>query len=324
MVASDPSGAASAAARYPRVMLGTCCLPWNEDGTLAEDVFRRSIRSLTARGLRDLYLFGTAGEGYAVTDTVFDQATRVFVEEAAALDVPSMVGVISLSLPTVIERIERAAALGVRRFQIALPSWGTLTDAEVAVFFRETCGRFPESQFLHYNLPRSGRLLTGRDYAALAAAHPNLVATKLGGGDVRMIGDLHSEAPQLRHFFTEQGYAVGSALGEPGFLVSLASTNLRRARAYFDAGAQRDAAALAAMQQELAALHRALVSAMDPGAHMDGAFDKLFSRLLVPDFPLCLLPPYAGASEAAFERFANVLRERFPQWFDEPVRASSK
>jgi hypothetical protein len=72
------------------------------------------------------------------------------------------------------------------------------------------------------------------------------------------------------------------------------------------------------MQGELAALHRALVSAMDLGAHMDGAFDKLFSRLLVPDFPLRLLPPYTGASDAVFERFANVLRERFPQWLDAP------
>ena len=315
--AVDATDTGSAAARYPRVMLGTCCLPWNEDGTLAEDVFRRSIRGLAGRGLRDLYLFGTAGEGHAVTDTLFDQVTQIFVAEAAALDVPPMVGVISLSLPTVIERIERAAALGVRLFQVSLPSWGTLTDAEVAVFFRETCGRFPDCQFLHYNLPRSGRLLAGRDYAALAATHPNLVATKYGGGDVRMIGDLLGEAPQLRHFFTEQGYAVASALGEPGFLVSLASTNLRRARAYFDAGVRRDTVAVAAMQQELAAMHRALVSAMDPGAHMDGAFDKLFSRLLVPDFPLRLLPPYAGASAAAFERFATALRDRFPQWLDE-------
>jgi dihydrodipicolinate synthase/N-acetylneuraminate lyase len=301
-------------ARYPQVILGTCCVPWNDDYSLAEDVFRRSIRALADGGLRDLYLFGTAGEGHAVSDALFEQITRVFVEEASARDIPPMVGLISLSLPTVIERIAGAAALGVRRFQISLPSWGTLTDAEVSVFFRETCGRFPDYQFLHYNLPRSGRLLSGRDYAALAAAHPNLVATKYGGTDVRMVGDLLAQAPQLRHFFTEQGYAAGSALGVPGFLVSLASTNLRRARAYFDAGVRRDAAALAALQWELAGLHRELVAAMDPGAHMDGAYDKLFSRLHVPDFPLRLLPPYAGASAAAFERFAAALRERYPAW----------
>lgn len=315
----DAADSTTTAARYPRVMLGTCCVPWEADGTFAESVFRQSIRALAARGLRDLYLFGTAGEGYAVTDTQFERITRVFIEEMSALAIPPMVGVISLSLPTILERIEHAAALGVHRFQLSFPSWGTLTDAEVAVFFEATCGRYPELSFLHYNLPRTGRLLTGGDYATLAP-QPNLVATKYGGTDVRLIADLLVGAPQLRHFFTEQGYAVGSALGEPGFLVSVASTNLRRARAYFDAGVRRDLPALAALQGELAALHRALVAAVDPGVHMDGAFDKLFSRLLMPAFPLRLLPPYAGTSDAAFEGFAAVLRQRFPAWLDDPVR----
>jgi hypothetical protein len=209
-------------------MLGTCCLPWDEDGAFLENVFRAGVRTLVRGGLRDLYVFGTAGEGYAVTDALFDRVVRVFVEEATDLGVPPMVGVISLSLPTVVERIERAANLGVRRFQLSLSSWGTLTDGEVAVFFRETCGRFPELRFLHYNLPRAGRLLSGRQYAELAAAHPNLVATKYGGADLRLIADLLSEAPRLRHFFTELGYAAGCALGEPGLLVSFASSGLRR------------------------------------------------------------------------------------------------
>jgi len=39
----DAPSATSAATRYPRLMLGTCCLPWNGDGTLAEDVFRPSM-----------------------------------------------------------------------------------------------------------------------------------------------------------------------------------------------------------------------------------------------------------------------------------------
>jgi dihydrodipicolinate synthase/N-acetylneuraminate lyase len=135
-------------ARYPRTILGTCCVPWNEDGTLAEGVFRASVRALAGGGLRDLYLFGTAGEGYAVTDALFERIVRVFVEETAVLGVPPMVGVISLSLPTIVERIERAAALGVERFQISFPSWGTLSDGEVEAFFRHTCGRFPALRLL--------------------------------------------------------------------------------------------------------------------------------------------------------------------------------
>jgi dihydrodipicolinate synthase/N-acetylneuraminate lyase len=298
-------------------MLGTCCVPWDERGAFAEEVFRRSVRALVDRGLRDLYLFGTAGEGYAVTDALFDRITRAFVEECDALDVPPMVGVISLSLATVIERIEHAAALGVRLFQISLPSWGTLSDAELERFFRETCGRFPELRFLHYNLARAGRLLTGSHYAALAAAHPNLVATKYGGSDIRLIAASLHEAPMLRHFFTESGFATGCSLAEPGLLVSFSSSNLRRSREYFDAGVRGDLRRLAAMHGELVALHRELAPALGPGPHMDGAYDKLFSRLLVPDFPLRLLPPYLAAGEDAFNRYRIALRERHPLWLGE-------
>ncbi|MBI3970614.1 MAG: dihydrodipicolinate synthase family protein [Chloroflexi bacterium] len=311
---ASPGPPEPARPRYRRTILGTCCVPWNEDGTLAEELFRASVRLLVRGGVRDLYIFGTAGEGYAVSDTLFDRIARAFVEEMRHLGAPPMVGVISLSLGTVIERIERAAALGVRAFQISLLSWGALSDVEVPIFFHEVCNRFPDLQFLHYNLPRAGRLLTGRQYADLAAAHPNLVAIKYGGSDLRLITDLLLEAPQLRHFFTEFGFIAASAVGEPGFLVSFASSNLARARELYEAGVRRNAPRLAEFQRQLAALRAELAAAVGPGPHMDGAFDKLFSKLHDPRFPLRLLPPYQGASDDAFERYREVLRSRFPTW----------
>src|SRR5262245_52265808 len=133
-------------ARYKQTILGTCCVPWNEDGTLAESIFRKSIRSLITGGIPDLYIFGTAGEGYAMTEDLFDRITSILVEEMRAGGSAPMVGAISLSLPTILDRIERAGKLGVRQFQISLPSWGVLSDKELATFFQEVCGRFPEFQ----------------------------------------------------------------------------------------------------------------------------------------------------------------------------------
>ena len=49
-----------------------------------EDIFRRSVQHLLMQGIRDLYIFGTAGEGYAVTERQFDEITRVFLEETFA------------------------------------------------------------------------------------------------------------------------------------------------------------------------------------------------------------------------------------------------
>src|SRR5687768_705892 len=117
--------------RYRPCVLATCCVPWHDDFTFAEDTFRRSVRHLIAQGIRDLYIFGTAGEGYAVTEKQFDDVTKTFLEETTGDDVQGMIGLISLSLPTVIERIERAREMGARRFQLSLPSWGTLRDVEM-------------------------------------------------------------------------------------------------------------------------------------------------------------------------------------------------
>jgi dihydrodipicolinate synthase/N-acetylneuraminate lyase len=183
-------------------------------------------------------------------------------------------------------------------------------------FFEETCGRFPDLTFLHYNLPLAKRLVTPDEYARLAERFPNLVATKYGSADYGTVIGLLTKASSLCHFLTDLAFGYGSLIGECGFLISLASINPRRARAYFDAGARRDAATLATMGAELAAMVEELKRAVGPSAHMDGAYDKIFAKMRDPRFPLRLLPPYQGASGAACDRFVAVVRERFPQWLE--------
>src|SRR5438128_243393 len=151
--------------RYPPCILATCCLPWQEDHTLDEQMFRRQVRNLLSDLTQHVYIFGTAGEGYAVTEGQFDEILRIFREETAKPGVRAMVGIISLALFTMIERIERACELGFRLFQISLPCWGALKGSELKCFFKEVCQRFPECEFLHYNLPRVKRLVTPEEYA---------------------------------------------------------------------------------------------------------------------------------------------------------------
>ncbi|MEN3943715.1 dihydrodipicolinate synthase family protein [Prosthecobacter sp. SYSU 5D2] len=309
----------STSKRYRPCVLATCCLPWREDDSFAEDIFRRSVRHLIAQGIRDVYIFGTAGEGYAITDAQFDEITPIFLEETAADDVQGMVGLISLSLPTVIGRIERARDMGARRFQLSLPSWGTLRDSEMATFFRETCGRFPDCEFLHYNLMRTGRIVTGKEYGALSEQYPNLVATKNSTADEARLSSLMQDAPQLQHFITEGGFAKASTMGECGFLISFASTNLELGQAYYQAGHQGNFELLNAMHDELDIIAADLRSSVADSAHMDGAFDKMFCRLHDDAFPLRLLPPYAGITEEVYQRYVNDLQTKHPRWMPRPA-----
>ena len=299
-------------ARYPRTVLGTCCLPWTEDGKLDEALFRRTISHLIGAGLKDLYVFGTAGEGHAVSDRQFRQVVDVFVETVnAAGGAPPMVGVINLSLQTVLERIAFGADLGVKTFQFCLPSWGPIRDGEVRRVFAEICDAFPHLNFLHYNLMRTGRLVRPEEYRELAAAHPNLVATKYGAGDPETVAGLLREAPELRHFFTEPGFYLGAPLGECGLLASISASNPERAWAYFNAGVRGDHAAFAGLYRELAGVMAAVRRAAGGMGLTDGAYDKLIAKVAEPDFPLRLLPPYQSATEEGYRTYLDALD---PSW----------
>jgi dihydrodipicolinate synthase/N-acetylneuraminate lyase len=268
--------------------MATCVVPWNEHGEFVEGPFVHQVQSLLRR-TRHLYIFGTAGEGYAVTDKQYARVARVFSDTMRAAGAEPMVGVVSLSLGTMIERIALARDLGVRQFQISLPSWGPLNDRELSVFFRETCGRFRDCQFLHYNLMRTKRLVEPDEYARLAEEHPNLVATKNTTDSMNRLQGLMTRAGALQHFVGEIGYGYARQLRECGLLASIATLNWTACQEFFDAGCRGNWQTVRDLQAELITLR--------------------------------LLSPYAAVPEEAFQRFASVVATRHGRWLP-PERQS--
>lgn len=265
--------------------------------------FRRQVQTIARDLTRDVYIFGTAGEGYAVSDAQFREIATEFWQIARDEDIKPAVGVISLSLSTIVERIAWARELGFRDFQISLPSWGALNDQELDAFFAETCARFADCRFLHYNLSRAGRLVTPADYRRLIAAHPNLVAVKWSTSDAATIAEMQALAPRLRLYITERGYAEARKHGDCGLLISLASVHAERAKEFV----ATDHAGRERLLGEIQEIGRALKLATGGRCHIDGAFDKMLFRVSDRSFPLRLLPPYASASEADFNAFVAAL-----------------
>jgi dihydrodipicolinate synthase/N-acetylneuraminate lyase len=302
--------------RYPSGIMATCCIPWDADGQFAETIFRRGVRTTIAHGTKSLYVFGTAGEGYAVTDRQFDQIVAAFADEMRLRNAEPMVGVINLSLGTICERIERCRDQGVKHFQISLPSWAALAEHELFNFFDGVCGRFPDCQFIHYNLPRTRRMVTGKEYGRLAAVHSNLVATKNCGDSQSHLRSLMEDAPQLQHFLSEAGYVYGSLFGECGILASFIM-NWPRLKALWEAGRRRDVAAMVSIQREVDIVIQTLSETI-PDDRIDGSYDKLFEKMYDPEMPLRLLPPYVGSSDEEYQAFVRLLRERLPEWVPTP------
>lgn len=301
--------------RYPQTILATCVIPWDEQERLLEDTFRREIRHLAALDIKHLYVFGTAGEGYAVDDAQFRDICSIFYEETARAGITAQVGIIALSLRQITARIQIAYDLGFRIFQISFPPWKSLHDDEVLAFFRGTCGAFPDCQFLHYNTPVTKRALTGVEYAPLVEAFPNLVATKNTVADFSEVVSLMRHAPQLQHFFGERTFPHGCMIGECSLLPSVSLGVPRRMHALFAAGLARDAERLFHMQIEHEVYVRDVLGALLAQRRIDGAYDKLLVRLAgFEEMPLNLLAPYQGFTEADYQTCKRVLLEKYADW----------
>ncbi|GAB5562250.1 MAG: hypothetical protein SynsKO_38970 [Synoicihabitans sp.] len=294
--------------RHPSVLLATCPIPWTADYHIDESLFIRAVQRITTELTSHVYLFGTAGEGHAITDAQFDRLIQLF-KDALPTNAHPMIGVISLSLPTIVERIQRARTLGFRDFQISFPSWGPLTDAEIDRFFDATCGAFPDCRFLHYNLPRTKRVLRGADYARIVPQHPNLVAIKMGG-EPELLREIVTAAPALQLFCVEFGYAALRDEFECGFIAAVTAGKPDFAREFFAARGDR----LAKMLTEIKTAHKFLKDTVaQTDAHMDGAYDKMHLKMLMPEFPLRLLPPYSAVPD---EVFAEFCRNAPPGWIE--------
>lgn len=299
-------------ARYPSTVMVSVVCPWDERNELDERVFREAIRFTRAADFRHIYVFGTAGEGHAVDTARFHRVVEVFGDELLGTEARPMVGVIAMSVPIVLERLRIAYDQGFREFQISLPSWSPLGDAEVYAFFREVCGSFPDSTFMHYNSAKTGRVLTGSHYRRLVEENPNLAATKHMAGDLASVASVVRDAPELMHFLTEQSVAYGALFGECSILGTFGALAPKREwdlLAAVRAGRHREAAAIGTWFERMS---HELFDSLMVDRRVDGAYDKTILKLVLPQFPLRMLPPYRCISDEEYASALATLRAHYP------------
>jgi dihydrodipicolinate synthase/N-acetylneuraminate lyase len=302
------------AKRFHQTVLISCEIPWDEHERLLEAVFRQEVRLVLSKGFNDLYVFGTAGEGYAVDTARFQQIVRVFYEETRAEGVHAQVGVIGLSTANILERLEFAYRTGFRIFQISLPSWGALNDREMLRFFQDVSGAFPDARFLHYNLMRTKRLLTAADYRRIADVVPNLAATKNTGTDVSTTAALIRQTREIQHFLGETMFPTGCLWGECSLLSSFGALIPAKTREFFEYGRTRQIDKLFGFQKEYLDKVGLLLEVMLRHNRIDGAYDKLFVRLAGLDMPLRLLSPYEALPDDVYEACRKIVAEEFSGW----------
>ena len=302
--------------RYQQAILVSCEIPWDDDENLVEDLFREEVRHTLKTGFNNLYIFGTAGEGYAVDTARFQQIVKIFHEETRGDDIFPQVGIIGLSTANIVERISFAYDTGFRTFQISLPSWGVLDDTEMLRFFSDVCGRFPDCKFLHYNLPRTKRVLVGDDYRRIADAVPNLVATKNTATNHASTIELLQKAPEMQHFLGEAMFAFGTLCGECSVLSSYGPMLPSKTKELFEYAVTGQIEKLFRFHKEYMTVVTDVTAPMRNHAKIDGAYDKVLVRLGGLPMPLRLLSPYEGLPMSVYEECRKVLHEQHPDWVE--------
>ena len=317
-VVSDNPGGMRLNKRYHQGVLVSCEVPWDENEEFMEDVFRDEVRA-TLRSFDNLYVFGTAGEGYGVTEGQFRDVVQVFSEETNRENVHPMVGIISMSTAQATGRIGIAHDAGIRTFMVTLPSWRPVTDAEYMVFLRDVCGAFPDSMFLHYNLGLAGRVLGAADYQRIEDAIPNLVGTKTGSAGPETVKELIANT-SLQHFVGEKAFATGSRHGECSILSSggiLFPDQVNEVFRLGVAGRIDEAEHLAAeLSRAALTFFRPASESTDMGfdARVHGAWDKMFKRAAGLEMPFRMLSPYQHWDEETYEACLRALRAEFGHW----------
>lgn len=304
---------------YPPMALGAVLIPWKDDFTLDEPLFRKYLRKLVDNGLKYMYIFGTAGEGFAVNDAEFSHITEVFLDELRSSGATPIVGCISLSASQMLSRLRIAYDMGARDFQISFPSWGALTDQEVDVFFHQVCDPFPDCKFMHYNNGgRSRKLLKAGDYIRLAGQIPNLAAVKFMNDSLEdVINVVRADCP-IQFVLSEYGYGFGCLFGECSLLFSSISTHFPTAWRLFQAGQDRDIPTIVELEKEVALSQEILFETCATPV-INAAYDKLYVKATVPEFPMRLYPPYQTFSDDQVEQYFTQMRARLPQWFTDPT-----
>jgi hypothetical protein len=181
----------------------------------------------------------------------------------------------------------------------------------VQLFFDETCGKFPGCRFLHYNIARSRRVLGPEDYAAAARRHPNLVAVKQMQGDRAALVRFLEAAPELQFILSEEGYCRIRRTHECGLLVSLALPNLDLVHQLLGAPPE----VLDELRPMIPPMLSAALAAAEGRSVIDAAYDKMYIKIHLPDFPLRLLPPYSPISDPAFAAYRDRLAAHQPSEF---------
>ena len=276
-------------------------IPWDREHNFETNSFDEILNQLMGQSCDGLYLFGTSGEGYAVSENEFSEIVAQFAETTSSWSGYRQVGCFGLSTSQIKWKCKVCEELNIKQIQITLPFWKELTDDELDIFFSELCGEFQDLEFLLYNNPRNKRRLKGEELECLHRKNNNLIAAKTGSGNWMEIYELLNNSPSINHFLTEASFSYGYQINRSGFIPSYHYVFPDRCRSFYEAVVSNNIELAEKMHHEIMNFFFKTAKPLLDKGYIDGAIDKAYAKIGGMNTTLTIKSPYKTLSKNDFE-----------------------
>ena len=213
----------------PKGIWGTVLLPVDGRGEIDFGALREEIAILCASGLDGIYSNGTAGEFHNQTEAEYEKIVTIVAEGARGAGCPFQVGVSHTNPRIARDRLRRLTPLAPSGVQFILPDWWTPSDPEIVHFADGMQDAAAGVPLILYNPPHAKRKLTIDEIANLRKRMPNLVGTKLAGGDEAWYRERRALLPDFSVFVPGHTVAFGRPRGADGAYSNVACLSPRGA-----------------------------------------------------------------------------------------------
>lgn len=230
--------------------------PFQGDGSIDVDGFRRLVRHVAAGGADALVPLGTSGESATIDDRERDVIISACLEEAQ--DKPVFVGTGHNATARAAAWTRRAQELGAAGALVVTPYYNKPTRRGIVEHYRAVADSAPSLPLIAYNVP--GRTGSNLDLQTLLELFelPQVVAVKESGGDLRQIAEIARSLPTDKRLLSgDDPLALPSiAVGATGLVSVLGNVLPGHMRELVHAALDSDL-------EQARELHQLLLPAMD-------------------------------------------------------------
>lgn len=165
----------------PQGIIPAMVTPFDGNGRLHEEVARQMIRRLLQAGAHGIFVLGTNGEFFAMTDDEKVELVRIAADEIAG-KIPLYAGAGSITTSETVSLSRQLEVAGADALSIITPYFVPVNQSEIYEHFAAVAGS-TDLPIVLYNIPaRTGVMLEAGTVASLSQI-PNIVGVKDSSGN---------------------------------------------------------------------------------------------------------------------------------------------